>query len=366
MRPPTLAAATGVALLGAFALCLTSSPARAATPPDPLGSGTTTLSLSAPFKRLLAAHGVSLSATAPASGRAGSFALPLAEGDVNPIASTLSLESQGSLSFTRGHRRVIFRRLSVATGPTPLIAKVGGGQLKIATSARRSFARAGFGSTFAARNLRLTTKLATRLDKKLRLPDVFEQGQVLGALRATVQPATVAILPQGRLTLTPDPAFIAKLDSLFVSLNPIAPAERAPGGLFSVPFIPAGTIAPDGGGGVPRSGGSLEFLQLGAGQIFWHELWFDLSGHRVLAEVDIEPTPTFPGRLGQIEIAGFGGGTVENDPQARTIAISGAPLTLGAQMASAFNEAFARPQSKANVFIPGEALGTITFTASAR
>jgi len=350
-------------ILIALTLFPMAPPASAAASPDPLGSGTTTLTLAAPFKRLLASHGVSLNAIAPASHRASAYSLPLAAGDVDPTSSHLSIESGGVLAFTRAHRTVILRRLNVKTAQVPLIAKVGGGQLKLASAAHRSFSRQGFDSDFQATGLRLTAKLATRLSKKLALHDVFKQGQLLGGVHTTVEPATVAVLPQGGITFTPDPAFLAKLDKLFVSLNPIAPAERAPGPTFTVPFIPAGTIAPDASSGVPRSGGSLEFLQLGAGQVFWHELWFDLGAHQVLAEVDIEPTPTFPGKLGQIQVAGLGPGAASADPRARTVSLTGAPLTLSAQIAAAFNEAFAKPQGKGDVFQPNEALGAISFTA---
>jgi hypothetical protein len=340
-------------------------PVHAQASYDPLASATTTITIAAPLSHLLATHGVSLSATAPARRRGSSLTLPLAGGQVDPIASRLSLESEGTLIFTRGPRRVILRHLSLKTNPTPLIAKVGGGQLKIATSAKRSFARQGFGSHFTAQGLRLTAKLATRLDKKLRLPGVFAQDQLLGSLSATVQPATTAILPVGRLTLTPDPAMLAKLNSLFVSLNPIAPAELAPGPSFGLPFIPAGTIAPDASSGVPRSGGSLEFLQLGAGQLFLHELWFDLGEKNVLAEVDEEPTPTYPGKLGQIPVAtlDLSSATIATDPKPRTVSVSGASLSLNPTLAAAFNEAFAKPQGKSDVFHAGELFGGLSFVA---
>jgi hypothetical protein len=346
-----------------LALAASSAPASAASAPDPLASATTTLTIAVPFQRLLVTNGVTLTATAPASGKQGSFKLPLGEGSVDPLAKRLGLSSEGALVFSRGHRKVILRQLDLKTAQVPLLAKVGGGQLKLASATKRKFSRQGFGSAFSATGLHLTAKFATRLSKKLGLHDVFTEGQLLGKVGAAVAPANVAVLPEGRATLTPDPAFLAKLDSLFVSLNPVSPAERAPGPLFTVPFIPAGTIAPDASSGVPRSGGSLEFLQLGAGQVFWHELWFDLANHQVLAEVDIEPTPTFLGKLGQIPILELAAGTVSSDPKGRIVAVSGAGLALNAQTAAAFNEAFAKPRGKADVFQPGEALGTLTFTA---
>jgi hypothetical protein len=351
------------ALAASLALLALSAAAPAAHAAyDPLGSGTTKLTLDKGFARLLAAHGVELAATAPAKRQGRSFTLPVSGGALDPTEEKGEIAQEGTLTFQRGARRVPLREIVVKTKAEPLIAKVGGGQLKLATAAKRSFARAGFGSSFTANNLRLSAKFATRLAKKLRLHGVFEAGQRLGILRSSAQPATVAILATGRATLTPDPTFIAKLDKLFISLNPIAPAERSPGPLFSLPIIGGGALAPDASAGTLRSGGSLEFLQLGAGQIFWHELWLEPGSHQVLAEADIEPTPTFPGKLGQVSVADLdlAPGTITPDPLARTIAVSAARLALTAQTASYFNRAFAAGKP---TFAAGEALGSVSFTA---
>jgi hypothetical protein len=346
-------------------LIIFATPSLASASYDPLGSATTKLRLDKGFSALLASHGVTLSATAPAKRQGSAFTLPLAGGQVDPTAAKLALESDGSLTFSRGRRRVIFRHLSLKTKREPLIAKVGGGQLKLAAATKLSFKRQGFGSAFSAGGLRITAKLATRLDKKLRLPGVFNQGQLLGSLSASVQPATTAVLPTGRATLTPDPALLAKLEALFVSINPIAPAERQAGPLFTVPLIPAGTIAPDGRSGTVRSGGSLEFLQLGAGQLFLHELWFGLGEAQTLAEADLEPTPTFSGKQTQAPLLGLdlSSAQIVADSKARTVSVSGAPLSLSATLAADFNQLFAKPQGKMDVFHAGEAFGAVSFTA---
>jgi hypothetical protein len=346
------------ALLTSVALLAVATTAHASS--DPLGSGTTKLTLDKGFARLLAAHGVELTATAPANRRDRAYTLPVSGGALDPAEEKGEIQQQGTLIFRRGARRVPLREIVVKTKPEPLIAKVGGGQLKLASTTKRRFARAGFGSSFTASGLRLSAKLATRLAKKLRLHGVFAGGQRLGTLRSSAQPVTVAILSTGRATFAPDPAFLAKLDQLFISLNPIAPAERSPGPIFSVPIIGGGALAPDASAGTLRSGGSLEFLQLGAGQIFWHELWLDPGTHQVLAEADIEPTPTLPGKLGQVPVLTLGAGTLASNPSARTIAISAAPLTLTATTAAYFNQTFATGKE---AFAPGELLGTVSFSA---
>jgi hypothetical protein len=152
---------------------------------------------------------------------------------------------------------------------------------------------------------------------------------------------------------------VAKLNGLFVSVNPIFPAEHA-GPIFTFPIIVGGAIAPDASLGTLRTGGDVEFLQLGAGQVFWHEFWLDLGAKSDSAEVDVEPTPAFPGKLGRIGVLDLGPPAVSADPKARTVSVSGAPLALQAQTAKTLNEAFAEGKE---AFAAGEAVGSLSFAA---
>ena len=242
---------------------------------------------------------------------------------------------------------------------TPLIAKVGGSQLKVATSSSISSRRDGFGTAFSAKRLELTAKVATRLNKKLRPRLPFEEGQAIGTVLSRPQPLLATVLPQGRATVALDPGFVAKLDEHFVSVNPIFPAEHE-GPSFTLPMTPGGALAPDGAQGTLRTGGALEFLQLGAGQVFWREPWFEVGLRRAVAEVDVEPTPAFPGKLGQVPIVDLAAAPVATDPRRRTIAIAGAVLTLQQASAAAFNQAFAAGKED---FRAGEPVGTLTFAA---
>ena len=139
-----------------------------------------------------------------------------------------------------------------------------------------------------------------------------------------------------------------------------APAQRF-GTQASFPIIIGGQIAPDGSEGTLRTAGDLEFLQLGAGQVFWHELWLDLGASSDTAEVDVEPTPTFPGKIGRVGVLDYTPVAVASDPKKRTIAVAGAPLKLSAGAAATFNQAFAQGQPP--VFVGGEAVGSLSFGA---
>jgi hypothetical protein len=348
-------------ILAAASLLILGAPlARASY--DPLGAGTTKLTFDKGFLSFLKKNGVKLQAKAPAKLKAGVLSLPVSGGEMDPTIGKGEIDQLGILVFKKGKLAVPFKRLMLKTKRSPLYAKVGGSQLKVASAKRIASSRDGFGTDFTARGLKLTAKVATRLDKKLHLGKALTEGQTIGSLIAKTKPQTVAILPTGRATLVPDPAFVAKLNGLFVSLNPIAPAELSPGPVFTFPIVLGGQLAPDASTGTLRTGGSIEFLQQGSGQVFQHEFWTDLGARAVSAEVDVEPTPTFPGKLGRVPVYGADGGAaqISSNPRARTIAVSGAPLTLGATTAATFNEAFAE---RKEAFHAGERFGTLSFTA---
>jgi hypothetical protein len=344
-------------LTGLCLLCL-SSPACAAY--DPIAGGTTKLTLDSSFLSLLKREGVTLTATAPAKRQGKTITLPVSGGKSDPTTGKGEVTHEGQVVFARGSRKLPMREIELKAKKTPLFAKVGGSQLKLATARKTTARREGFGQGFRATGLTLTAKVATRLNKKLRTGKAFQEGLAIGTLNSKTQPQRVAVLGQGQGTITPDPAILAKFKSLFVSLNPISPAELQPGPVFKFPIAAGGQVAPGGSEGTLRLGGAIELLQLGAGQVFHAEYWLDLGAHSASAEVDIEPTPAFPGKLGRIGAFGLGQGPVASDPKARAITLSGAPLALTAATAQGFNEAFAEGKA---VFGAGEAFGTVGFGA---
>jgi hypothetical protein len=327
---------------------------------DPIGSGTVKLSFDKGFLAELKKQGVKVSAKAPAKLKANAITLPALGGEMDPTIEKGTIETAGTIVFSKGSRTLPLRELEVKLKQTPLYAKAGGGQLKLSEAKRTSFKRQGFGSAFQAKAMTLTEKVATRLNKKLRTKDLFKEGQLLGRVKTTTEPKLTTILPQGQAIITPDPQLLAKFKSLFVSLNPISPAELSPGPVLRFPITSGGRLAPNGSEGTLRTAGAIELLQLGAGQVFHKEYWFELGPKQALAEVDVEPTPAFPGKLGQIGVFGIGAGVVSSDPQSRTIGVSGAVLTLTAATAQTFNEAFAGGKA---VFSVGEAFGVVSFAA---
>ncbi|HEU4736960.1 MAG TPA: hypothetical protein VFS48_08060 [Solirubrobacterales bacterium] len=327
---------------------------------DPIGGGTTKLSLDKGLLSFLKKQGVTLTAKAPAKRQGSTLVLPVSGGKEDPTTGKGEVTHEGTIVFAKGKRKVPLRSIELKAKKTPLFAKVGGSQLKLVSAKRIVSTREGFGQGFKATGLGLTAKVATRLNKKLRTGKAFEEGLAIGTLKSKTQPQRVAILDQGQGMIVPDPQILAKFKSLFVSLNPIAPAELAPGPLLKFPVALGGQISPDASEGSLRLGGAIELLQLGAGQVFHSEYWLDLGAKSTSAEVDIEPTPAFPGKLGRLGAFDLGVGAVSSEPKTRTITLTGAPLTLTAATAQSFNEAFAGGKA---VFGAGETFGVVGFGA---
>jgi hypothetical protein len=354
-----------VRLKGTLALLLGASlllaPAAQATY-EPLGSGTTKFSLDKSFLALLKQNQVKLAAVAPAKLKGKTAVFPVSAGKFDPTNAKGTVEHEGALLFKAPRGSIPLKALQLKTTQkhSPFSVKAGGGQLKLATAKSLAVARQGFASKVKVTKLSLSSKVATRLAKKLRLKGVFREGQPLGSATTVANPETLALLPKGKLSFVLDPGISAKLNSLFVAVNPIFPAERPSPGSFTLP-IAGGTIAPDGSQGQVAAQGSLEALQLGGGQVFWAEPLLDLQARSFSAEVDAEPSPPYAGKVGRVAIAALAAASFSADPRQRTVSVSNAALSLDAATAQTFNEVFAKPQGKEGVFVAGEALGAIGF-----
>jgi hypothetical protein len=331
---------------------------------DPLSSGTTKLTLDKSLLVLLKQTGAKVSAVAPANLKGTTVTFPVSGGEFDPLAAKGTIEHEGALRFSSKAGSIPLKALQLKTTQkrSPFSAKAGGGQLKIAKAQSLVVAREGFGEKIKVGKLALSQKLVTRLAKKLKLKGILKAGQPLGSTVTRANPETINVEGKGRTSLTLDPALLAKLDSLFVAVNPIFPAEHP--GPFTLAIF-GGTIALDGSQGTIETLGALEFLQLGGGQVFWKEPWLDLGAKNLNAEVESLPSPPYPGKGGRIGVAdmSLAGAPASADPKARTVTVSGATLSLTAATAASFEEVFAKPQGKAGVFRAGETLGVLSFVA---
>ncbi|MFL5873271.1 MAG: hypothetical protein ACJ75T_07350 [Solirubrobacterales bacterium] len=353
-----------IAIAATLALgCMISPVPHARAAYDPVGSGTTKITLDRSFLAALKQEGVELSAVAPAKLAGGTVSFPVAGGKFDPTSGSGTVAHEGGLTFRAGSRVLPLTVLQLKTTQrrSPFTVKAGGSQLKLATAGRLAVVRQGFGGSVNVMQLELSAKLATRLGKKLRLKRAFSEGQALGSARTTIKPGTVTVLGKNKVSLALAPDFAAKLSALFVAVNPVFPAEHP--GDFTLPIF-GGDLAPNGAAGRVETSGSLEFLQLGGGQVFWADNWLDPVAGAASPEVEVLPAPPYAGKLGRQVVSSFAlSGPPVANAKDRTIAVSEANLSLSPFTAQTFNEVFAKPQGKDNVFAAGEPLGRVSFTA---
>lgn len=355
-------------LLAAFAaLLLLVAPPVARAVYDPIGSGATTLNLDKSFLRLLRDHEVKLETGEGASLRGAALRFPITGGKFDPRTRQGTVEHGGIVLFKRGKRSISMKGLQLKTTrrSSPFVAKLAGGQLKLGTAQRLSVGRHGFADTVTASRLRLSAKFADRLSKRLRLKGVFAEGMPLGSAAMRAIPATTAILPEGTAQLELDPAMSAKLNGLFVAVNPIFPAERP--GLFTLPIF-SGKLTLDLSGGYLQLQGGIEFIQLGGGQVIWRESRIDFDARALIPDVEVLPSPPYAGKAGQLPAAALDldtGAPVANS-NSRTLTVAGATLTLSDPTAALFDGVFAKNQGKQGSFHGGEILGRLSFVAEAQ
>lgn len=330
---------------------------------DPVGSGTARITLDGGFAKTLKKNGIVLSGRKGAKVTGKKITLTADTGKADPTIRKSDVDYRGELFFVRGKQNVNVRAIALKTKPTPLFAKVSGGQLKVVKADRVELKRSGFGTELVATKLKLTEKAAVRLDKKLGV-DAFSEGTPFGKLSAVSEPQTVAILPAGTVTLDIDPNLYARLNANSVSVNPLFPAEHV-GPRFTFPIVAGGQLAPDGSAGTLRLGGAMELLHLGAGQLFWKEPWLDFAGPFVTSEESLlqpsKPTQDL-GRTPFLDLA-IPAAAFATNPSSRTIAVSGATLALPAATAALFNEGLAEGRQE---FHGGEPFATLTLAAQSQ
>jgi len=409
-RGKTLPVAIAAAAL--FALLALAPLASAA--PDPVGSGTATVTLNGGFKNKLKKYGVKVTQISPAKWTAGTKAtFTVTGGELDPITGLGTVSLGGGLKFKAGKKTASLKSLVLNTTKKELSGNVAGKKLKVATIAGFTAARNGFGVNLTIKKLKLTGATAKQLNKKLGFPIKvkpkktkkagaskapavpFKANQVLGSSAAETQPSTVAAVPTGNATLLLSASAKQKLDKVGPELPPasgnfpfkveisqVAPttlASPGPPPTYAFP-IGVGTIGPTATAGTLQTLGGLKLVQnleaAGAGvtTLTMANIWVDLAQKTASVEVVIE-NPKTPaanlGNLGRASIADITltGATVVSDPATHTVSVQGAAATLQAVTAETLNSVFIAPLEKnfgpaKEKFAAGDPLGTFSFVAT--
>jgi hypothetical protein len=334
--PATMTAAALFALL-AFAPLANAAP-------DPVGSGSATITLKKGFTNTLKSFGIKVLKVSPAKLKGQKLTLTVTGGEVDPLTGKGKVTLGGGLKFKAGKKTAAVKGLEVNTTKKGLFAKVAGKKMKLASVGGYTFARAGFGVSMTIKKLKLTTNAAKQLNKKTgyaKGKKPFLANKLMASAKAEEQPATVTIMPGGNVDFNVDNELLKKLENVEAFTTPIAPSTEKGKGKYEMP-ITGGSIAPDASAGVVQTGGGLQLNQKLTGgpttEITLGNFYVDLSAKTITVEVVAKSNakdkegkePLNLGNLGRSSIADvtLTGATVTADATTHTVTVKGASATL--------------------------------------
>jgi hypothetical protein len=374
------------ALAAALFALLAFAPYASATA-DPVGSGSATVTLNSGFVKALKKQGVKITKIAPAKLKGKKATFPVTGGEMDPTNGAGTINLGGGLKFKHGKKKAPVKALVINTTKKGLFAKIAGKNVKVATLAGWTYARAGFGVALTVKKLKLTNAAAKKLNKKLGFKKgkkPFKGNRLMGSAVAEEQPLTVAVLPSGNVAFAADTGTVTKLAKVKVDIKTIDPAQKK--GLVDFEFpITGGTISPLGTGGVVQSAGGLELEQkLQTGPTEYLETKITLSGFYVdlaAKTITVEVTATSNaskelnlGSLGRSSIADLTVPGVVADTVNRTVTIqnaSGKLQPISAKVLNAFVEVYegylqaqgkTPEEAKQEQIAAGDPLGTFSMT----
>lgn len=338
----------GLVAAALFAL-LAFAPYASATP-DPVASGSATVTLNKGFTKYLKTFGIKIQKISPAKLKGKKATFAVSGGEMDPTNGLGSLTLSGGLKLKAGKKSAAVKGLVLNTGQSTLSAKVSGKKVKLAKLSGLAYSRNGFGVDVTVKKLKLTGAGAKQLNKKLGYakgkPKPFIANKLLGKSSSESQPSTVAIIPSNNLLFDASTTLLTKLSNVKANVELISPTTLS-GNTFSSP-ITGGTIAPTATAGQVMSAGGLNLVQslpvpekpsidtkitLGA-------MYVDLSAKTISVEVVADSNAESPagsgkfplklGNLGRSSIADLSltGATVAADPATRTVVVQNAGATL--------------------------------------
>lgn len=361
------------ALLALLAFVPTAAAAR-----DPIASGSTDLHMKKGFLRKLANAGITVTGLRGGEAAGNKVGLALRGGMLDPTDVAGHVEPQGGFKLSLGRRGVPIYGLSVNTVKGSVYATVAKAHMQLATFAAPVVRREGFGANFKAGQLVLTEKATRRISNRLGLRQNkrFEAGRVISNLYVSAQPRTVNLLAQGSVVLTPNQATLAKFAAKGVKLPggiaPIPPATAPSPTTLAFP-ISGGTMAPDGSTGMLQTIGGVQVTKQTdtlSPQVRLTNVEVNFGSKAALVELEILPTPPFPGGAGRASIVDLTlpSGAVTTSPGARQITITDAEAKLQAVAATTLDSVFDQPAPappSSSDFVVGDPFGTFSLTAQA-
>lgn len=334
MLPVTAVAAALVALL-AFA-------PLASAAPDPVASGSTTVTLNNGWTKYLKTFGIKIQKVGSTKVKGQKVTFKVTGGEMDPTNGLGKLTLGGGLKFKAGKKTATANNLVLNTGKSSLEGKISGKKVKVAKTSGLSYKRNGFGVNVNLKKLQLTNAAAQQLNKQLGYakgkPKPFLKNKVIGKSASQDQPKTVTLLPGGNMTVALNQELVTKLTNAQVNIGTLTGTTTLPGNTFSFP-ITGGSFAPTGTAGTVQSGGGLSLAQnltLSNGtkldtNITLGGLWYDLQAKTISVEVSATSTASKDlnlGALGRSSVADVTIGGVIADPNTRSVAVQNSSAVL--------------------------------------
>jgi hypothetical protein len=273
MLPLAVVASALIAMLAIASL------ASAATP-NPITSGTTTLTINAKLLKSAKQAGIKITAVKPAKIKGSKATFAVTGGTIEAATGAGEVTHSGGLKITWGKKSVTLKSFTVSTSGKSLSAKIGGKTVKVASLAGVSATRLGFGNGITAKKVKLTSAGANALNQKLtpkptktkvkkngktivktvKVKPPFKANALLGSSNTEVEVGTDNVLAKETMVFNGDPTLLGKLKDVGVELQTISPTTVS-GTTFNSP-ISGGTIAPAGTTGAVNSSGGLKMVQV--------------------------------------------------------------------------------------------------------
>jgi hypothetical protein len=254
-------------------------PIASAATPNPISSGTTTLTIKSNVVKSLKKAGITITAVKPAKLKGSKATFTVIGGEVEATTGSGTVTHSGGLKIKWGKKSVTLKSFSVNTKSKSLSAKMGSKTIKLATLSGVSSTRLGFGNSIVAKQVKLTAAGAKALNSKLtpaptktkvkkngktitktvKTQPAFKANTLLGGSTTQVEPETDNVLASGAMTYVGDPTLFTKLKNVGVEVQTIAPTTAALT-TFTSPLT-GGTVSPLGTSGTINSSGGLKLVQ---------------------------------------------------------------------------------------------------------
>jgi hypothetical protein len=325
-----------LAVLAAALFALLAFAPFASATPDPVSSGTATVTLNKGWTKYLKTFGIKIQKVGNTKVKGQKVTFKVTGGEMDPTNGLGNLTLGGGLKFKAGKKSATVKGLVLDTGKNVLTGKVSGKKVKLAKLKGLSYSRNGFGVNVGLKSMKLEKAGAKKLNSKTGYakgkPKPFLAGKNIGKASSESQPATVAIIAGGNVSFKADQDLLLKLKDVEANASVIAPTTEKGFGDYELPLT-GGSISPTATAGqVQTAGGILLTQKLPTSpttaletEITLGNMWLDLSARTVTVEVVAKSNASESlnlGNLGRSSIADLTITGVTADPAARTVSVN--------------------------------------------